>query len=504
MKKILLSLVAAVAIAGQPVYGENEKLVILHTNDTHSQIDPNEKNLGGIVRRKVLVDSVRAAEKNVVLIDAGDAVQGTLYFSLFGGAVENKMMNALGYDIQILGNHEFDNGMDALAKYVDGVNAVMLTSNYRLDKSTLAGKFRPYVIKQFGDRRVGIIAINLIPKGMIADANTVGVEYIDGIKTANSFAWILKHYEGVDVVVAVTHVGYEHQPGVSDVDLARNSEDIDVIIGGHSHTLLNPNSKSSKPCRIPNLKGDSVLVAQMNKGGVYLGEITIDLSTGAKSSRLIPVDSRLDSRIDVELAAELAPYRAAVDSVMSIPVGRAAVDFPTSEPGLLNLASDFVRVRGSELVGETVDLGVMNKGGLRRSLPKGTITKGSIMQIMPFDNKVEVIELSGSDLAAAMDVMASRHGDGVSSNVKAKINPETGRCETVTIDGKPIVPNKIYRIATIDYLANGGDYMVPFTKGEKVALSQNVVYDDFIKYLQSKPMKGKKLRPDNTKRMSEE
>ncbi len=107
-----------------------EELVILHTNDTHSQIEPNDRDLGGILRRKVLVDSVRTVHDNVLLIDAGDAVQGTLYFTLYGGEVERKMMNALGYDIQILGNHEFDNGMEALAEQWRGVNAEKLSTNY--------------------------------------------------------------------------------------------------------------------------------------------------------------------------------------------------------------------------------------------------------------------------------------------------------------------------------------------------------------------------------------
>ena len=117
--------VAASALVGllAAEYVDAERLVILHTNDTHSQIDPNEKNLGGVLRRKVLIDSVRAAEPNVMLVDAGDAVQGTLYFSLFGGEVEQKVMNELKYDIQILGNHEFDNGMESLARYIKGLNA---------------------------------------------------------------------------------------------------------------------------------------------------------------------------------------------------------------------------------------------------------------------------------------------------------------------------------------------------------------------------------------------
>ena len=183
----------AATMTTEAIYGE--KVVILHTNDTHSQIDPNDKGMGGILRRKVLVDSVRSSRSNVLLVDAGDAVQGTLYFSLYGGEVEQKMMNELGYDIQILGNHEFDNGLDELARMYAPVKATKLTTNYDLRGTVLENMFEPYTIRQIGDKKVGFLAINIDPKGMIADKNAVGVKYLDGIEAANATAWHLKHNE---------------------------------------------------------------------------------------------------------------------------------------------------------------------------------------------------------------------------------------------------------------------------------------------------------------------
>ena len=131
------------------------RLVILHTNDTHSAIDPNRHNLGGAARRSVLIDSVRGANENVMLIDAGDAVQGSLYYTLFGGEVERKVMNAMGYDIQILGNHEFDKGMEQLAKEWKQLNAVRHSTNYDFSGSTLEGLFVPSMMKKIGDKTVG-------------------------------------------------------------------------------------------------------------------------------------------------------------------------------------------------------------------------------------------------------------------------------------------------------------------------------------------------------------
>lgn len=481
-----------------------ERVVIVHTNDTHSQIDPNEKDLGGIGRRKVLIDSIRRAEKNVMLVDAGDMVQGTLYFSLFGGEVESKMMNKLGYDLQILGNHEFDNGMEALSNMYKNLNATKLSSNYKVDKSTLAGLLEPYAIRQFGDKKIGFIAINLIPKGMIADKNSVGVEYLDGLKAANSYAWILKNMEGCDAVVALTHVGYENEPGISDVDLARGSENIDVIIGGHSHTLINPAEANSKAWRVANAVGDSVLIAQTGKSGLYIGEVDIDFGTNGISteSKLIKVDNRLDSKVDPEIIATLAPYRAKVDSVMNIKIGKAAATIGRGDKALLNLMSDVVRERGRQLLGKQPDLAIINKGGLRTDLQKGEVTKGEIMQIMPFDNTVVVLEINGKALLEAMDVMASRGGDAVSGNVAVTYNPTTGKCVAVTIDGKPVVPAKTYTLATINYLADGGDYMTPLKEGNRVAESENVLYDDVIAEFTDGILKGKTLRPDTKQRWS--
>ena len=206
-KLILSALFGAILIAPT---ASAEKLVILHTNDTHSMIDPDDTDgLGGVLRRKVVIDSVRKAEKNVLLVDAGDFVQGTLYFNIYRGEVEQKMMNELGYDIRILGNHEFDNGIDELADLLADSQAELLATNYDLSQSALARKFRPFTIREVGDKLVGFIAVNLNPEGMITKGNYDGVVYNDAVKAANAAAWWLKHIDKVDAVVAVTHIGYE-------------------------------------------------------------------------------------------------------------------------------------------------------------------------------------------------------------------------------------------------------------------------------------------------------
>ena len=255
-----------------------EKLVILHTNDTHSIIDPAyDSDLGGVVRRKAVIDSVRRANKNVMLIDAGDVVQGSLYFTLFHGEVEQKIMNALGYDIQILGNHEFDNGMEDLEKYLRGLNADLLSANYNFRDTNLKDLFIPVTIREYDGRRIGFIGINVNPEGLI-DKNKMGAtEYTDAIEAANLCADYLKKIAHCDLVVVVSHIGYDDQKFGSDVDMARASRNIDVIIGAHSHTTVNPASAKSPAWRIPDAAGDTVLVTQTGRYGANIGEITIDL-----------------------------------------------------------------------------------------------------------------------------------------------------------------------------------------------------------------------------------
>lgn len=475
-------------------------LVILHTNDTHSQIDPTDKGLGGIQRRKALIDSIRATNENVLLVDAGDAVQGTLFFTLYGGEVEMKMLDALGYDVAILGNHDFDNGMEALKKNVTSTSSpAWLSTNYKFSDPELAEVFSPYRIYEFDGKKIGVIAINLNPKGMIAEGNYDGVTYLDGMEAANSTAWVLKNLMGADAVVAVTHIGYDEVPP-SDRDIAASSDNIDVILGGHSHTDIMPGSGQEW---VNNRNGRPVLITQNGKSGLAATQVTIDLdSIGTKLPVFtkIPIDKSLDRRRDPRIDSIIAPYRKGVDDLMGVKIGRTAKAMEPTDPALLNFVSDFLRERGKKLMNGTMpDLSLANKGSLRRSLPKGVITQGEIISMQPFANRVVVIKVKGSDLIEAFEVMARRDGDGVSSNVDATFDRGSHTLKSLRIDGKPVDPDRYYTVATIDYLANGGDYMEPLTRGTREATSETIVYNDLIDYIKS--LRDKPINPSDKVRM---
>jgi len=506
MKSLLKIAVAVAALVpvSAAMYG-SDRLVILHTNDTHSQIDPDDRDgLGGVARRKVLVDSVRRAEDNVLLVDAGDAVQGTLYFNLYGGEVEQKVMNALDYDLRILGNHEFDNGVDSLAAVLEEADGEFLATNYDLSQSPLADKFEKYTIRDVDGRRIGFIALNLRPEGMISEGNYDGVEYLDALTAANASAWWLKNIENVDMVVALTHIGYNPEVPPGDVDLARHTSDIDVIIGGHSHDLIEPCDTGSFSSRVPNMQGREILVTQVGKGGKNLGKITIDLDSLTADYEVIRVDSRLDSRIGDEIPQLLAPYRRGVDSLMREPVAKAAVELPQTSAALLNFCTDMVLDRGRQLA-DNVDFALLNKGGIRRGLPKGTVTEGQLITMMPFNNRVQVIDIKGADILPALLQMARVGGSGVSKGVEVVFTPKTDSADativSATLNGEPIDPERTYRVATIDYMAKGGDYMPTLANHTQVASSRDELYKDLLTYLRNGNGKGRKINPDKSVRM---
>lgn len=450
-----------------------EQLVILHSNDTHSHIDPlADSDLGGVARRKVLIDSVRGANDNVLLIDAGDIVQGTLYFHLYRGAVEQDMLNRLGYDIQILGNHEFDNGTEGLKEMLAQAKPTLLSSNYAFSDSLLAAKFQPYAVKEYGGKRVGLFALNLNPKGMIAEGNYDGVEYQPWKEAAERIVDQLRNKENCDYVIAVTHIGVEgstENPELfGDVQVARQTSGIDLIIGAHSHTRIDPARKEL------NADGDTVVIVQTGKYGMALGEITLDLASGKISERLIPVDSRLDPRRDPELLAAIEPYRAGIDSLYNNEIFRLEAAEPLNgrSPQLQAFVAGFIADRGARLLGKPVDVAIGNKGSLRTTWAPGAVSEGAVLDMMPFRNRLVVLDLKGSDLLEAFKVMEARGGDIAGG----------------LTDPKLIDPERHYRVATIDYLANGGDYMTPLTRGVRMAESKKWVFEELLDYLRSNPV----------------
>lgn len=507
--KGLLPLLGAVAFW---VAGNAEKIVILHTNDTHSSIDVLPDGTSGILQRKAILDSVRNAEKNVITVDAGDAVQGSLYFKYFNGDVEYPLMNLSGYDIRVLGNHEFDNGMESLAHYYKQIEGEPLSANYDFSGTELEGVFKPYTIKQFDGKKIGFIGINIDPNSIIA-AKNITAKFKDIIPTANELASFLKNEENVDMVIVVSHIGYDKiNNKTSDIELAENSKDIDIIIGGHTHTLIDPLAPEINSSLIKNLEGKNVRVVQAGKQGKFIGELTIDLENlpiqdGSEVSySLIPVTDRFpEETLDKNMKSYLQPYREAVDSVNNLVIAYCATDLPQARiGGLPNLTADIGFEYGKEITDslknagidiQDLDMSIMNVGGIRFDMPAGKITEGQILSTYPFTNLFEIIRIKGEDLIEALRISALKGGEAISSNVRV-ITDTIGQLKRVIINGKEMDPAQDYLVATIDYLAEGNDDLVSLANHENIWVSEEELARPILRWIKRQHELGLKVDPD--------
>jgi 5'-nucleotidase len=244
-----------------------KELVILHTNDTHSQVEATAEDLGGYVRRADYIAKVRKENKRVVLVDAGDFSQGTPFFNFFKGEVEVKALNQMRYDAVTLGNHEFDNGVFALAQNLSNLTMPVLCSNYDVNGTALAPILKPYTIIKRKGIKIGIIALCINPKDLITAENSVGVIYQNPVEKANFYAKELKEKYKCDMVICLSHLGDDTE-GINDRIVAENSSDIDLIVGGHTHKLISD-------LRIANTKNDRIPIVQTGRSGTYIGEVKV-------------------------------------------------------------------------------------------------------------------------------------------------------------------------------------------------------------------------------------
>ena len=482
-----------------------EPFIIMHTNDTHSMIDPDFDNKGGILRRKVAIDSIRSTNHENILIDAGDVVQGTPYFSLFNGEPEYALMDSLGYDIMILGNHEFDNGMNDIAKYYSQLKAAKISTNYDLTDTPLDNLFVPYIIREFSGKKIAFLGINLNPEGMIAATNSQGIIYNNPYTYSDSIAGMLKKSREADAVVVISHIGYKYTRGKeNDVELINKSKYIDLLIGGHSHTAIDPEKDNSPAWEIPNAEGKLITVCQAGGAGKNLGVIDVSFAGDSlvAKSRLLPIDSHYDTRIDSSLVKYIAPYKHIVDSMMNNVIIVSDVELPNrTSSQTLNWIADLAYSLGNRIYNEHIDLAIMNKGGMRRDLPKGNISEGLLGAMFPFDNRLVVLKIKGKDLIDAFSVMVSRGGDAVSNGVHVEYDGNN-RITKATLHGHKIKDNKIYTLLTLDYLANGGDYMAPLKNGTLVAVDEEKFGTVVIKSLKEKGNNREHITSSSETRMN--
>lgn len=246
-------------------------LTILHTNDTHSQVEPLEEGkrdayFAGYARRMGLINQLRKEDPQLLLFDAGDFSQGTPYFNFYHGRIEVDAMNRMGYDAITLGNHEFDYGVDTLAVILKDAQFDIVCANYDVTNSPLENIVKPYTILHRSNMRIGVFGIGVNPQSLIAERNFYPLEYLDPIETAQKIADILKLQKRCDLVICLSHQG----TSLGDIDLAKATKNIDIIICAHTHQTLTD-------YYVQNIEGESVLLAQMGKSGARIGEILVEM-----------------------------------------------------------------------------------------------------------------------------------------------------------------------------------------------------------------------------------
>jgi 5'-nucleotidase len=249
------------------------KITILHTNDVHSDIDTFEEgrnaNKGGVARRASLIDSIRKENPNTLLLDAGDIFQGTPYFNYYGGELEFKLMSKLKYDAATIGNHDFDNGIDGLFAQLPHAKFQFISANYDFSNTIMDTQTKPYQVFQKNGIKIGVFGLGIELNGLVAPNMFKETKYLNPLEISQDMSRILKTEEKCDLIICLSHLGYNYRNSdkISDLSLAKATKDIDLIIGGHTHTFL------PKPTIVKNSDNKNVLVNQVGCYGIYLGKI---------------------------------------------------------------------------------------------------------------------------------------------------------------------------------------------------------------------------------------
>ncbi len=266
---VLVSILAACAL------GFSQDLVILHVNDTHSHEEPlrdggSQGGMGGVIERAAYVDSVRTSvgKKNVLLLHAGDFSQGTSYFTELGGDIEIDLINAMKYDVVTLGNHEFDNGIDELARRLGNLKCPVVCANYDFSELVLGKYVKPYAIVRKGGMKIGVIGLLTDVTRVVQKSIADKMKRFDDIEVANKWADYLKNEEHCDMVIALTHIGFD-SVGMNDPALVAGTRNIDLVVGGHSHTFLTDAEYRN------NLDGRPVPIVQDGCWGLFVGQVDV-------------------------------------------------------------------------------------------------------------------------------------------------------------------------------------------------------------------------------------
>lgn len=476
IRRILTTASAISLLAGTA--SADFSLNIIHINDLHSRIEPinrfdstcnaednaEGKCFGGYARVKTMIDQLRSelADENVIVLDAGDQYQGSLMYTTYKGDVEAEMAELVGFDAMAVGNHEFDDGDEGLAKLADAVSFPVISGNIDVSQSNvLAGKIDNHTVLEVGGKKIGIIsalAADTVETSSPSDA----VIFTDEIESLQADVAALEA-EGVDIIIALNHVGV-----TKDLEIAGAVEGIDAVIGGHSHTLMSNTEEGAMA--YPTMVGD-VPVVQAYAYSKYVGHLKLEFDdagnvTSATGDTIVLDASVTEDEAVVARVAELAgpieemKTRVVADAASAIEGDRSvcrAVECPMG-----NLVADAMLDRVAD---QGIQIAIQNGGGLRASIDAGEVTMGEVLTVLPFQNTLSTFQVSGATIVEALENGVSEVEEGAGrfpqvAGMSYTFDPAAdagSRVSDVMVGGAPIDLAATYGVVSNNYVRNGGD-----------------------------------------------
>ena len=527
IRKIMLrvfALLLAMAVLWAPLCGpgciwasvEDFALTILHTNDVHARIVDADRNglscfttdsasapcFGGVARLATKVKEVRSQRDHVILLDAGDQFQGTLFFTYYKGSAIQRFMNELGYQAMAVGNHEFDKGPAVLAEFIAGAKFPVLAANLDVSRDPhLKGLIKPYCTLTVGGQTIGVVGYTV---ENLRELSQIGPDVIE-LPTESSVTAALGVFkqQAVDKVIALSHGGFDR-----DKEIAAKLDGIDVIVGGHTHTFLSntdPNAQGPYPVVVQSPSGHPVLIVTAAYWGKYLGrlDVTFDDKGVVKAWNGNPILLDASVTADPDLRAEVQKLSEPLAALQKEIIGNSEVDLVGDvrcrfeECNLGNLIADAML---AATAARGVQIALQNGGGIRASIAKGPISRGQVLQTLPFGNFICTFELKGADLLAALENGVSRADSKVKegtgrflqvSGLRYGWDPqrETGsrvvRVAVKQADGsfRALDPEAVYRVVTNSFLRYGGDGYDVFANNAIAPQSGPVLDEMLIEYI---------------------
>ena len=462
-RRLLLGTLGALPLTRLSHAQAAHRITVLHINDFHSRHEPvdaraltcaaGEACFGGSARLATAIQQERAAAeaegRAVLLLDAGDQFQGSLFFTAHRGMAELAVQHAIGVDAMTVGNHEFDAGPAVLGRYIDAARFPVLAANVDAGaEPTLVGRIRRSALFERAGLRIGVVGVTT-PEALTTSSPGPRVLITDPVADLRTEAAALRQ-AGATLVIGLTHVGVPADLGLAGVP---------VIVGGHSHTLLS-NTERGALGPAPTVSPGGSLIVQAGAYGRYVGRL--DLDVGADGAILAYAGAcrhvGLDTPEDPAVAALVAQFAAPLQSVRAMQIGTLPEPLDITLCRLGPCAFGTLVAEAMLRAAHGADLAIMNAGGLRTGLRAGPITLGDVLDAQPFANTLATLDLSGADVLRALEHGLSQTGRGGYAHLAGvQVRQTDGQLRATFADGSPILPDRTYRVATNNFLLAGGD-----------------------------------------------